>query len=97
MVLSRGKLCVRCRLTCRCVEEKCRLIPPLNQLELLRNLKSKSGLTFRWAGASTWAPIPHGSMRASRGAQAGLRPPMAQDVHILLPQALVLLEVFPCC
>ena len=75
----------------------CRLIPPLNQLELLRNLKSKSGLTFRWAGASTWAPIPHGSMRASRGAQAGLRPPMAQDVHILLPQALVLLEVFPCC
>uniref|UniRef100_A0A452E7L1 Potassium voltage-gated channel subfamily Q member 2 n=1 Tax=Capra hircus TaxID=9925 RepID=A0A452E7L1_CAPHI len=30
-----------------------RLIPPLNQLELLRNLKSKSGLTFRWAGAST--------------------------------------------
>ncbi|KAF1673459.1 KCNQ2 protein, partial [Pygoscelis papua] len=26
-----------------------RLIPPLNQLELLRNLKSKSGLTFRLA------------------------------------------------
>lgn len=26
-----------------------RLIPPLNQLELLRNLKSKSGLTFRSA------------------------------------------------
>jgi len=27
----------------------CRLIPPLNQLELLRNLKSKAGLTFRLA------------------------------------------------
>lgn len=25
----------------------CRLIPPLNQLDLLRNLKSKSGLSFR--------------------------------------------------
>lgn len=62
----------------------CRLIPPLNQLELLRNLKSKSGLTFRWAGASTLALIPRGSTRASRGAQAGLRPPMAQNVHILL-------------
>lgn len=63
----------------------CRLIPPLNQLELLRNLESKSGLTFRWAGASMLALIPHGSMRASRGAQAGLRPLMAQNVHILLP------------
>lgn len=75
----------------------CRLIPPLNQLELLRNLKSKSGLTFRWAGASTPALIPYGSMRASGGAQAGLRPRMARDVHILLPQPLVLLAVFPCC
>ena len=62
----------------------CRLIPPLNQLELLRNLKSKSGLTFRWAGVFTLALIPRGSMRASRGAQAGLRPPMAQNVHIIL-------------
>uniref|UniRef100_A0A8D0UXY1 Potassium channel voltage dependent KCNQ C-terminal domain-containing protein n=1 Tax=Sus scrofa TaxID=9823 RepID=A0A8D0UXY1_PIG len=33
----RGSLAVLCR----------RLIPPLNQLELLRNLKSKSGLAFR--------------------------------------------------
>ncbi|XP_064888397.1 potassium voltage-gated channel subfamily KQT member 2 isoform X12 [Columba livia] len=30
-----------------------RLIPPLNQLELLRNLKSKSGLTFSPRGAGT--------------------------------------------
>lgn len=25
-----------------------RLIPPLNQLDLLRNLKNKSGLSFRY-------------------------------------------------
>lgn len=29
---------------CLCVS---RLIPPLNQLDLLRNLKNKSGLSFR--------------------------------------------------
>ncbi|KAM9121309.1 potassium voltage-gated channel subfamily KQT member 2 isoform 2-T2 [Pangshura tecta] len=35
-----------------------RLIPPLNQLELLRNLKSKSGLTFRWCeSAAMFSPV----------------------------------------
>ena len=38
-----------------CVSSRRRLIPPLNQLELLRNLKSKSGLTFRSAeGPPGW-------------------------------------------
>lgn len=45
-----------------------RLIPPLNQLELLRNLKSKSGLTFRLAealpGCSSGAGV---GMLSSRG------------------------------
>ncbi|XP_074825616.1 potassium voltage-gated channel subfamily KQT member 2 isoform X8 [Natator depressus] len=35
-----------------------RLIPPLNQLELLRNLKSKSGLTFRLCeSAAIFSPV----------------------------------------
>uniref|UniRef100_H0W759 Potassium voltage-gated channel subfamily Q member 2 n=1 Tax=Cavia porcellus TaxID=10141 RepID=H0W759_CAVPO len=51
-----------------------RLIPPLNQLELLRNLKSKSGLTFR----SLWGPqLPH-----PRGVTAkGKGSPQAQPVR----------------
>ncbi|XP_048464470.1 potassium voltage-gated channel subfamily KQT member 2-like [Rhincodon typus] len=41
-----------------------RLIPPLNQLDLLRNLKSKSGLTFRKETVET-TPSKHKSRRDS--------------------------------
>ncbi|XP_059508691.1 potassium voltage-gated channel subfamily KQT member 2 isoform X1 [Stegostoma tigrinum] len=41
-----------------------RLIPPLNQLDLLRNLKSKSGLTFRKEAVET-TPSKHKSRRDS--------------------------------
>ncbi|XP_030165057.1 potassium voltage-gated channel subfamily KQT member 2 isoform X2 [Lynx canadensis] len=48
-----------------------RLIPPLNQLELLRNLKSKSGLTFRkepqpspLQAPEAWPPRGRGSPQA---------------------------------
>ncbi|KAM9590103.1 potassium voltage-gated channel subfamily KQT member 2 isoform 3-T3 [Trichechus inunguis] len=47
-----------------------RLIPPLNQLELLRNLKSKSGLTFR--SAPQPEPSPRG--RLSRESLCGCCP-----------------------
>ncbi|XP_064888401.1 potassium voltage-gated channel subfamily KQT member 2 isoform X16 [Columba livia] len=39
-----------------------RLIPPLNQLELLRNLKSKSGLTFSEAAATSFATCHHANV-----------------------------------
>ncbi|XP_060027596.1 potassium voltage-gated channel subfamily KQT member 2 isoform X2 [Erinaceus europaeus] len=42
-----------------------RLIPPLNQLELLRNLKSKSGLTFRKEPQPEPSPSPGGPCRES--------------------------------
>uniref|UniRef100_A0A452VAY8 Potassium voltage-gated channel subfamily Q member 2 n=1 Tax=Ursus maritimus TaxID=29073 RepID=A0A452VAY8_URSMA len=64
-----------------------RLIPPLNQLELLRNLKSKSGLTFR----SEPQPEPSPSQKVSlkdrvfsspRGVAAkGKGSPQAQTVR----------------
>uniref|UniRef100_A0A8C2V0D1 Potassium voltage-gated channel subfamily Q member 2 n=1 Tax=Chinchilla lanigera TaxID=34839 RepID=A0A8C2V0D1_CHILA len=64
-----------------------RLIPPLNQLELLRNLKSKSGLTFR----SEPQPEPSPSQKVSlkdrvfsspRGVAAkGKGSPQAQPVR----------------
>uniref|UniRef100_A0A8C5YAJ6 Potassium voltage-gated channel subfamily Q member 2 n=1 Tax=Microcebus murinus TaxID=30608 RepID=A0A8C5YAJ6_MICMU len=52
-----------------------RLIPPLNQLELLRSLKSKSGLTFR-------SPFPHLPFPHPRGVAAkGKGSPQAQTVR----------------
>lgn len=36
-----------------------RLIPPLNQLDLLRNLKNKSGLSFRSVRDFMWESKPH--------------------------------------
>ncbi|NWU65574.1 KCNQ2 protein, partial [Pterocles burchelli] len=53
-----------------------RLIPPLNQLELLRNLKSKSGLTFRLAAEQPPSSfINAGSVRweVLSGSRVGLK------------------------
>ncbi|XP_053101576.1 potassium voltage-gated channel subfamily KQT member 2 isoform X4 [Hemicordylus capensis] len=44
-----------------------RLIPPLNQLELLRNLKSKSGLTFRKEQQPEPSPSPRGAATKGKG------------------------------
>ncbi|XP_077191958.1 potassium voltage-gated channel subfamily KQT member 2 isoform X3 [Paroedura picta] len=44
-----------------------RLIPPLNQLELLRNLKSKSGLTFRKEQQPEPSPSPRGATMKAKG------------------------------
>uniref|UniRef100_A0A667H624 Potassium voltage-gated channel subfamily Q member 2 n=1 Tax=Lynx canadensis TaxID=61383 RepID=A0A667H624_LYNCA len=51
-----------------------RLIPPLNQLELLRNLKSKSGLTFRKEPQPP-SPSPRGVAAKGKGS------PQAQTVR----------------
>ncbi|XP_005410028.1 PREDICTED: potassium voltage-gated channel subfamily KQT member 2 isoform X7 [Chinchilla lanigera] len=52
-----------------------RLIPPLNQLELLRNLKSKSGLTFRKEPQPEPSPSPRGVAAKGKGS------PQAQPVR----------------
>ncbi|XP_073744388.1 potassium voltage-gated channel subfamily KQT member 2 isoform X12 [Callorhinus ursinus] len=52
-----------------------RLIPPLNQLELLRNLKSKSGLTFRKEPQPEPSPSPRGVAAKGKGS------PQAQTVR----------------
>ncbi|XP_036862407.1 potassium voltage-gated channel subfamily KQT member 2 isoform X28 [Manis javanica] len=52
-----------------------RLIPPLNQLELLRNLKSKSGLTFRKEPQPEPSPSPRGMTAKGKGS------PQAQTVR----------------
>ncbi|XP_055964075.1 potassium voltage-gated channel subfamily KQT member 2 isoform X12 [Sorex fumeus] len=44
-----------------------RLIPPLNQLELLRNLKSKSGLAFRKEPQPEPSPSPRGVAAKGKG------------------------------
>ncbi|XP_054996654.1 potassium voltage-gated channel subfamily KQT member 2 isoform X14 [Sorex araneus] len=44
-----------------------RLIPPLNQLELLRNLKSKSGLAFRKEPQPEPSPSPRGAAAKGKG------------------------------
>ncbi|XP_077688089.1 potassium voltage-gated channel subfamily KQT member 2 isoform X7 [Eretmochelys imbricata] len=59
-----------------------RLIPPLNQLELLRNLKSKSGLTFRKEQQPEPSPSPRGSGtkgKSSPQAQSLRRSPSADQ------------------
>ncbi|XP_061486235.1 potassium voltage-gated channel subfamily KQT member 2 isoform X5 [Rhineura floridana] len=48
-----------------------RLIPPLNQLELLRNLKSKSGLTFRKEQQPEPSPSPRGASTKGKGSPQG--------------------------
>ncbi|KAM9249376.1 potassium voltage-gated channel subfamily KQT member 2 isoform 3-T3 [Dugong dugon] len=64
-----------------------RLIPPLNQLELLRNLKSKSGLTFRSAPQPEPSPRSKVSLKdrvfsSPRGvATKGKGSPQAQTVR----------------
>ncbi|KAM9070818.1 potassium voltage-gated channel subfamily KQT member 2 isoform 9-T9 [Sarcophilus harrisii] len=58
-----------------------RLIPPLNQLELLRNLKSKSGLTFRSA-ANQKVSLKDRVFSSPRGVGAkGKSSPQAQTVR----------------
>ncbi|XP_036085068.1 potassium voltage-gated channel subfamily KQT member 2 isoform X10 [Rousettus aegyptiacus] len=52
-----------------------RLIPPLNQLELLRNLKSKSGLAFRKEPQPEPSPSPRGAAAKGKGS------PQAQPVR----------------
>ncbi|XP_018415758.1 PREDICTED: potassium voltage-gated channel subfamily KQT member 2 isoform X2 [Nanorana parkeri] len=52
-----------------------RLIPPLNQLDLLRNLKSKSGLTFRKEQQAEPPPSPRGVATKGKGS------PQAQGVR----------------
>uniref|UniRef100_O88943-2 Isoform B of Potassium voltage-gated channel subfamily KQT member 2 n=1 Tax=Rattus norvegicus TaxID=10116 RepID=O88943-2 len=52
-----------------------RLIPPLNQLEMLRNLKSKSGLTFRKEPQPEPSPSPRGVAAKGKGS------PQAQTVR----------------
>uniref|UniRef100_A0A2K6L445 Potassium voltage-gated channel subfamily Q member 2 n=1 Tax=Rhinopithecus bieti TaxID=61621 RepID=A0A2K6L445_RHIBE len=52
-----------------------RLIPPLNQLELLRNLKSKSGLAFRKDPPPEPSPSPRGVAAKGKGS------PQAQTVR----------------
>nr|XP_034978531.1 potassium voltage-gated channel subfamily KQT member 2 isoform X6 [Zootoca vivipara] len=52
-----------------------RLIPPLNQLELLRNLKSKSGLTFRKEQQPEPSPSPRGAATKGKGS------PQAQGIR----------------
>ncbi|XP_038022280.1 potassium voltage-gated channel subfamily KQT member 2 isoform X12 [Anas acuta] len=52
-----------------------RLIPPLNQLELLRNLKSKSGLTFRKEQQPEPSPSPRGAGTKGKGS------PQAQGIR----------------
>ncbi|XP_074867614.1 potassium voltage-gated channel subfamily KQT member 2 isoform X7 [Carettochelys insculpta] len=59
-----------------------RLIPPLNQLELLRNLKSKSGLTFRKEQQPEPSPSPRGAGtkgKSSPQAQSLRRSPSADQ------------------
>ncbi|XP_067410708.1 potassium voltage-gated channel subfamily KQT member 2 isoform X5 [Emydura macquarii macquarii] len=59
-----------------------RLIPPLNQLELLRNLKSKSGLTFRKEQQPEPSPSPRGTGtkgKSSPQAQSLRRSPSADQ------------------
>ncbi|XP_061217540.1 potassium voltage-gated channel subfamily KQT member 2 isoform X12 [Neopsephotus bourkii] len=59
-----------------------RLIPPLNQLELLRNLKSKSGLTFRKEQQPEPSPSPRGAGTKGKGspqAQGMRRSPSADQ------------------
>ncbi|XP_074083575.1 potassium voltage-gated channel subfamily KQT member 2 isoform X9 [Macrotis lagotis] len=59
-----------------------RLIPPLNQLELLRNLKSKSGLTFRKEPQPEPSPSPRGvgaKGKSSPQAQSVRRSPSADQ------------------
>ncbi|XP_007475624.1 potassium voltage-gated channel subfamily KQT member 2 isoform X11 [Monodelphis domestica] len=59
-----------------------RLIPPLNQLELLRNLKSKSGLTFRKEPQPEPSPSPRGvgaKGKSSPQAQTVRRSPSADQ------------------
>ncbi|XP_074083571.1 potassium voltage-gated channel subfamily KQT member 2 isoform X8 [Macrotis lagotis] len=64
-----------------------RLIPPLNQLELLRNLKSKSGLTFRKEPQPEPSPSQKVSLKdrvfsSPRGVGAkGKSSPQAQSVR----------------
>ncbi|XP_068928706.1 potassium voltage-gated channel subfamily KQT member 2 isoform X3 [Petaurus breviceps papuanus] len=64
-----------------------RLIPPLNQLELLRNLKSKSGLTFRKEAQPEPSPSQKVSLKdrvfsSPRGVGAkGKSSPQAQTVR----------------
>uniref|UniRef100_A0A8C0QTP9 Potassium voltage-gated channel subfamily Q member 2 n=1 Tax=Canis lupus dingo TaxID=286419 RepID=A0A8C0QTP9_CANLU len=64
-----------------------RLIPPLNQLELLRNLKSKSGLTFRKEPQPEPSPSQKVSLKdrvfsSPRGVAAkGKGSPQAQSVR----------------
>ncbi|KAM8776476.1 potassium voltage-gated channel subfamily KQT member 2 [Rhynchonycteris naso] len=64
-----------------------RLIPPLNQLELLRNLKSKSGLTFRKEQQPEPSPSQKVSLKdrvfsSPRGVAAkGKGSPQAQSVR----------------
>eukprot|EP00069_Balaena_mysticetus_P022648 bmy_14482T0 len=71
-----------------------RLIPPLNQLELLRNLKSKSGLTFRKE------PQPEPSPRSVPPAPAASAPALCVLGERGLPRgcacSCVLLRVDPC-
>ncbi|KAM4692559.1 LOW QUALITY PROTEIN: potassium voltage-gated channel subfamily KQT member 2 [Rhinophrynus dorsalis] len=64
-----------------------RLIPPLNQLDLLRNLKSKSGLTFRsdvagWRGRGQKVSLKERVFSSPRGvASKGKGSPQSQGVR----------------
>ncbi|XP_039623338.1 potassium voltage-gated channel subfamily KQT member 2 isoform X15 [Polypterus senegalus] len=49
----------------------CRLIPPLNQLDLLRNLKSKSGLSFRKEQQPEPSPSPRNSAAKGKASPQG--------------------------
>ncbi|XP_078410949.1 potassium voltage-gated channel subfamily KQT member 2 isoform X2 [Cetorhinus maximus] len=59
-----------------------RLIPPLNQLDLLRNLKSKSGLTFRKETVDS-TPSPKGPSAKGKGSpQSSMRRSPSADNSI---------------
>ncbi|XP_051986119.1 potassium voltage-gated channel subfamily KQT member 2 isoform X5 [Xyrauchen texanus] len=51
-----------------------RLIPPLNQLDLLRNLKSKSGLSFRKESQPEPSPSPRNSATKGKNSPQGQQP-----------------------
>uniref|UniRef100_A0A8C2SRV6 Potassium voltage-gated channel subfamily Q member 2 n=1 Tax=Coturnix japonica TaxID=93934 RepID=A0A8C2SRV6_COTJA len=76
-----GLIQLRCVVTVPCPGVKTpscpgpRLIPPLNQLELLRNLKSKSGLTFRKEQQPEPSPSPRGAGTKGKGS------PQAQGIR----------------